>query len=131
MQRSTALPYLLVAPSVVFLGVLFLLPLFETAALAFREGGAWSFGNFSRAADDINFPDAVRNTFSVVLLAVPLQLALALGMTMMLRHVKRGRDLISDITRARTPMPKSSQEYIDKCQAYAARCARAENRASQ
>lgn len=94
MQRSRALPYLLVAPSVVFLGVLFLLPLFETAALAFREGGAWSLGNFSRAADDINFPDAVRNTFSVVLLAVPLQLALALGMTMMLRHVKRGRDLI-------------------------------------
>jgi hypothetical protein len=48
------------------------------------------------------------------------------------RHLlKRGRDLISDITRARTPMPKSSQEYIEKCQAYAARCARAESRAGQ
>ena len=48
------------------------------------------------------------------------------------RHLlQRGRDLISDITRARTPMPKSTQEYIDKCQAYAARCARAESRAGQ
>jgi multiple sugar transport system permease protein len=30
----------------------------------------------------------------VVLLAVPLQLALALGMAMMLRHVRRGRDIV-------------------------------------
>jgi hypothetical protein len=43
--------------------------------------------------------------------------------------LQRGRDLISDITRARTPMPKSAQEYIERCEAYAARCARAETRA--
>jgi len=42
--------------------------------------------------------------------------------------LQRGRDLISDITRARTPMPKSAQEYIERCEAYAARCARAETR---
>lgn len=48
------------------------------------------------------------------------------------RHLlQRGRDLISDITRARTPMAKSTQEYIEKCEAYAARCARAESRAGQ
>jgi hypothetical protein len=33
----------------------------------------------------------------------------------LLRH---GRDLIVDITRARTPMPKSTQEYIARCQTY-------------
>lgn len=92
--RSRALPYLLIAPSGLFLGLLFIVPLVQTAILAFQEGGAWSMGNIDRMMDDISFGEAVANTFSVVLLAVPLQLCLALGMTMMLRHVERGRDLI-------------------------------------
>jgi multiple sugar transport system permease protein len=93
-MRHRALPYLLIAPSIVFLAVLFVVPLVQTAMLAFREGQAWSLGNWARMADDLNFQDAVVNTFSVVLIVVPLQCCLALGMTMMLRHVKRGRDLI-------------------------------------
>lgn len=94
MRRAGALPYLLILPSVLFLGVLFVVPLVQTALLAFQEGGAWSLGNWHRMADDLNFQDAVVNTFSVVLIVLPLQCALALGMTMMLRHVRRGRDLI-------------------------------------
>jgi len=94
MRRSAAIPYLLIAPATVFLGVLFVVPLVQTAALAFRAGGSFSFGNFSTMAGDINFNDAIVNTFEVILLAVPLQLALALGMAMMLRHVRRGRDLV-------------------------------------
>ena len=94
MRDSRALPYLLIAPSVLFLTGLFLVPLGQTAVLAFQQGGAWSLGHFGRMADDLNFSDAMRNTFTVVLLAVPLQVALALGMTMMLRQVKRGRDIL-------------------------------------
>lgn len=94
MRRAGALPYLLILPSVLFLGVLFVVPLVQTALLAFQEGGTWSLGNWHRMADDLNFQDAVVNTFSVVLIVVPLQCTLALGMTMMLRHVKRGRDII-------------------------------------
>ncbi|RKK03448.1 ABC transporter permease subunit [Pseudoroseomonas wenyumeiae] len=94
MRRAGALPYLLILPSVLFLGVLFVVPLVQTALLAFQEGGTWSLGNWHRMADDLNFQDAVVNTFSVVLIVVPLQCTLALGMTMMLRHVQRGRDII-------------------------------------
>ena len=36
----------------------------------------------------------MKDTFALVVVAVPVQLALALGMSMMLRHVRRGRDLI-------------------------------------
>lgn len=93
MRESRALPYLLIAPSVIFLVGLFLIPLAQTAVLAFQESGGWGLGNVRRMADDLNFQDALANTFKVVLLAVPLQLALALGMTMMLRKVRRGRDL--------------------------------------
>ncbi len=36
-----------------------------------------------------------------------------------LRLILRGRDLVTYITRARTPMPKSTAEYIEHCQRYA------------
>lgn len=38
--QSRALPYLLLAPSLVFLAAIFLLPLVQTIALSFSEGGA-------------------------------------------------------------------------------------------
>ncbi|MBN9445060.1 sugar ABC transporter permease [Bosea sp. (in: a-proteobacteria)] len=95
MREPKALPYLLIAPSALFLTGLFLIPLAQTAVLAFQEsGGAWGLGNLRRMTDELNFADALANTFKVVLLAVPLQLVLALGMTMALRNIRRGRDLL-------------------------------------
>jgi len=94
MRGGRALPYLLIAPATLFLGVLFLVPLVQTIALAFQTDGAWSFGNFARMANDLNFPDAVVNSFRLVAVAVPVQFCLALGMAMMLRHVHRGRDIL-------------------------------------
>jgi hypothetical protein len=35
-----------------------------------------------------------------------------------LQLLRRGRDLVSDVTRARVPMPKSTREYIDACERY-------------
>ena len=94
MRRRAYIPYLLIAPATVFLGVLFVVPLVQTIALAFRTDEGFSLGNFARMAGDINFSDAMIDTFSVVALAVPLQLVLALVMAMMLRHIRRGRDLV-------------------------------------
>ena len=94
MRRRAHIPYLLIAPATVFLGVLFVVPMVQTIALAFRTDEGFSFGNFARMASDINFSDAIINTFSVVALAVPLQLVLALVMALMLRHIRRGRDLV-------------------------------------
>ena len=93
-MRGRVLPYLLVAPAVIFLTVLFFVPLVQTIALAFQTSAGTGLGNFTRMADDLNFPDAVTNTFRFVGLAVPLQLAAAMGMAMMLRHLGRGRDLV-------------------------------------
>ncbi len=93
-MRGRALPYLLVAPAVIFLTVLFFVPLVQTIALAFQTTNGTGFGNFARMADDLNFHDAVVNTFRYVGLAVPLQLAAAMGMAMMLRHLGRGRDTV-------------------------------------
>ncbi|HEX4260342.1 MAG TPA: sugar ABC transporter permease [Acetobacteraceae bacterium] len=89
-----ARPYLLIAPSLVFLLLLFLVPLLQTIALAFHTGAGPGFGNFAAMLDDLDFNAAVRDTFALVIVVVPLQLALALGMSMMLRHLRRGRDLV-------------------------------------
>ena len=94
MRSGRHVPYLLIAPSLIFLTVLFLVPLGQTIALAFQANGGWSTANFSRMANDLNFSDAVANTFEIVVIVVPLQLCLALGMAMMLRHVQRGRDIV-------------------------------------
>src|SRR5689334_4849424 len=94
-MRSQALrPYLLIAPSVVFLLLLFFVPLVQTVALAFSTPTGTGVGNFVQMLDDLDFSDSVRNTFGLVLCVVPLQLLAALGMSMMLRHVRWARDII-------------------------------------
>ena len=94
MMRGRALPYLLVAPAFVFLAVLFCVPLVQTIALAFQTGTGFGLGNFVQMAEDLNFNDAVVNTFRLVGVAVPLQMLAALGMAVMLGHLRAGRDLV-------------------------------------
>ena len=88
------IPYLLIAPSLGFLTVLFFVPLVQTIALAFQADGGWSGANFARMAGDLNFTDAVVNTFEIVVIVVPLQLLLALALAMMQQHVRGGRDIV-------------------------------------
>jgi multiple sugar transport system permease protein len=94
MIRSRFLPYLLIAPATIFLLVLFVMPLVQTIALAFVDGGVPSLENFRKVADDINFLPALRNTFMLVLVVIPLQLALALAMALTVQKLERGRDLV-------------------------------------
>jgi multiple sugar transport system permease protein len=94
MGRARLLPYALIAPSVLFLAVIFLIPLGQTVALAFERDGAFGFANFARMAGDLDFRNAITDTLELVIVVVPLQLALALGMSLMLRHLRRGRELI-------------------------------------
>ena len=93
-MRARYIPYLLIAPSLGFLTMLFFVPLAQTIALAFQADGIWSTENFARMAVDFNFTDAVVNTFEIVIIVVPLQLLLALAMAMMLQHVRAGRDIV-------------------------------------
>jgi multiple sugar transport system permease protein len=93
-SRSRFLPYLLLAPSVLFLAALFVVPLVETIAISFSDNGAPTLAHYQRMAGDLNFWPAIRNTFLLVLTVVPLQVAIALGMASMLQKLPRGRDLI-------------------------------------
>lgn len=85
-------PYVLIAPSVVFLLVLFLWPLGETALMALRTPeGVWTTQYIAKMTGDLNFQVALRNTLMLVAVVVPLQMVVALAMAMMLQQVQRGR----------------------------------------
>jgi multiple sugar transport system permease protein len=88
------LPYALIAPSVIFLAALFLLPLGQTLWLSFSGGAGLGLENYRRMVTDLNFATAVRNTFVLTLVAVPAQVALALLMASMVQKLGRGRDLV-------------------------------------
>ncbi len=92
MNAQQRTPYLLIAPSVIFLLVLFIWPLVETALMAFRTPeGVWSGQYISKMLGDLNFGIALKNTLILVAVVVPLQMVVALGMAMMLQNIDRGR----------------------------------------
>jgi multiple sugar transport system permease protein len=91
-MNSQRTPYLLIAPSMVFLLVLFVWPLAETALMAFRTPeGVWTGEYLRKMAGDLNFGVAMRNTLILVAIVVPLQMVVALAMAMMLQNIDRGR----------------------------------------
>jgi multiple sugar transport system permease protein len=91
--RTPWIPYALIAPSVAFLGALFLVPLVQTISLSLSGGGGLSIANYERMANDLNFSLAMRNTFLLTLVVVPLQVVLALTMAAMVLKLDKGRDL--------------------------------------
>lgn len=94
-MRQRLVPYLLLAPSVAFLAVFFAWPLIQTVLVSLQgAGGATSLENYRRMAGDLNFAGAVRNTLLLTVIAVPLQVALALVMAVLLQKLQRGRDLV-------------------------------------
>lgn len=94
MTQRRWIPYALVAPAAIFLGVLFLLPLGQTLIMSFQGAEGLSFANYARMLGDLNFADALRNTFVLTLIVVPAQLALALLMAVLIARIGVGRDLV-------------------------------------
>src|SRR5918993_4070221 len=94
MQARPWMPYALVAPSVIFLGALFIVPLVQTIWLSVAAEGGPSLANYRRMAGDLNFGAAIPNTFLLTLVVVPLQIALALLMATMVSKLEKGRDLV-------------------------------------
>ena len=94
-RRWEGLPYLLILPTVVYLGVFFVWPMIQGFGLALRdESGGWTTSAFETMVDDAAFDDAISFTFLLILIIVPIQLVLALGMALLLNARLRGGGLI-------------------------------------
>ena len=91
-MKQSHLPYWLIAPSAIFLIVLFVWPLLETGLMAFRSPqDQWTDAYVLKMWGDLNFSRAMKNTLMLVAVVVPLQMVLALAMAMMLQSMERGR----------------------------------------
>jgi multiple sugar transport system permease protein len=85
------LPLALVLPAVVFLAVLVAIPLVQVLFLAMAsDGGGFTFSNFGRMLADLTFGDALRNTLLLLVVMVPLQVTLALGIALLINSRSRG-----------------------------------------
>jgi multiple sugar transport system permease protein len=93
-NNGSWIPYLLIAPSVVFLALLFMVPLVQTIWLSGSVDGGFSLDNYRRMTGDLNFAGALRNTFLLTLVVVPIQIVIALAMGSMVAKVGAGRETI-------------------------------------
>ncbi len=90
-RTGQLLPFTLALPSMAFLAVLILVPLAQALILSFAgDNGGFTLDNFQRMLADANFSDAWRNTFLLLLLIVPLQVALALAVALLVNSRFRG-----------------------------------------
>jgi len=87
---DTLLPYWLLLPTLVFIGVFFLMPLFEAIGLAFHGDAGFTLDYFKKMVSDVRFVDALKYTFLFAITIVPLQLITALAMALLLNTGFRG-----------------------------------------
>lgn len=102
-QKSHAWLYLL--PSLILLGLFMIYPLFDVLVYSFQEGynsaSQTYFGiglyNYSYVLHDTYFLQAVKNTFLLVIITVPLSTILALLISLALSSMKKIKDLYQTI----------------------------------
>jgi multiple sugar transport system permease protein len=93
-MNARILPYVLILPVTLFLGLFFLYPFVLVAKQAFASQEGWSLENFREVVDYWKFPISLRNTLLLAAAVVPVQLALALLMATMVSKMQKGRDMI-------------------------------------
>jgi multiple sugar transport system permease protein len=91
LRRWEGLPYWLILPTVVFLGLFFVWPMLQALELSVRVGGFWTFAPFREMVHDISFRQAFRFTLLFLVIIIPLQFALALVMALVANSGIRGR----------------------------------------
>ncbi len=85
-RLESILPYLLLAPAGIFLAIFFAVPMFQALLLAVQSSeGGFTLQYVENMVDDVNFSDALRNTFLIILFAVPLQFVLAILMGLLIQ----------------------------------------------
>src|SRR5712691_5919801 len=90
-RTEDILPFALLLPSVIYLGLLILIPMIQALLLAVQaDSGEFTSEHFQRMVGDVNFNDAWRNTILLLILIVPLQIVLALAMALLINSRFRG-----------------------------------------
>jgi multiple sugar transport system permease protein len=90
-RRPGWAPYVLLAPSVAYLAVFFVLPLLQGLRLAFTgAGGQWGLVTVHQLLGDPGFWSSLGNTLIMLAIILPVQLVLALAMSLLVNARLRG-----------------------------------------
>lgn len=98
-------PWLYLLPSLILLGIFMIYPLFDVLVYSLQEGynsasqtySGIGFYNFSYVQRDPYFLQAVKNTFLLVIITVPLSTGLALLLSLALSSIKKVKELYQTI----------------------------------
>ena len=105
MEKNNLKGWLYLLPAFLFLGVFMVYPLIDVFIYSFEEGynsaSQTHFGiglyNYSYVLHDPYFLQALKNTFILVMITVPISTLLALGISVGLASIKKLRDLFQTI----------------------------------
>ena len=105
MEKNNAKGWLYLLPAILFLGVFMIYPLIDVFVYSFEEGynsaSQTFFGiglyNYSYVLHDPYFLQALKNTFILVIITVPLSTGLALLISVALNSVGRLRELFQTV----------------------------------
>ncbi len=90
-RTEEILPFALLLPSILYLGLLILVPMVQALLLAVQaDNGTFTTEFIERMTGDVNFSDAWRNTLLLLVLIVPLQMVLALAMALLIHSRFKG-----------------------------------------
>ena len=93
-KLDSALPYGLLAPTLIFVTLLIVVPIFQAFLLAFQGAdGSLTLANFQKMASDTAFTDALKFTFLLLIFIVPAQVILALIMALLIHTRFKGHTL--------------------------------------
>jgi multiple sugar transport system permease protein len=92
--NSKLLPYLLLAPALIFLAVFFVVPFVQIAGLAFSTPEGFTLKHFQTMASNWKFWPTFWNTIILAAIVVPLQLVMALAMAQIVAKLDKARNTI-------------------------------------
>lgn len=105
MEDNNRKAWLYLLPAILFLAVFLVYPLIDVLIYSFEEGFSFSsqahegigLGNFSYILRDPYFLQAIKNTFILVFITVPLSTGIALLISMALSSIKKLRGLFQTV----------------------------------
>lgn len=90
-KSEALLPYSLLAPTLIFVALLIVIPIIQAFLLAFQTtDGQFTLAQFRKMAGDTNFIDALKFTFLLLIFIVPAQVVLALAMALLIHTRFKG-----------------------------------------
>ncbi|MFN2520641.1 MAG: carbohydrate ABC transporter permease [Candidatus Limnocylindria bacterium] len=93
-RSEAALPLGLLAPTLIFLALLILLPVAQAVLLSFKAAdGALGLDAYKRMFGDVAFVESFRNTILLLIALVPIQMALALAMALLINSRFKGHGI--------------------------------------